>query len=86
MPKYVKAEQGPGKSVIYTDSDGKQWKFEGGTRPWRNQNPGNLVPGKITKRNGAIGSAGGIAVFPDYYAGHKALLDSLKNVSTKTRR
>ncbi len=77
--KYVKAEPGRGRSVIYTDSDGVKWKFTGGTRSWRNQNPGNLVPGKVSKRNGAIGSAGGFAVFPDYETGHRALLDSLKN-------
>lgn len=80
MAKYIKAEPGPGNSVIYTDIDGKQWKFEGGTRPWRNQNPGNLVPGKVSKRNGAIGAAGGFAVFPDYATGHQALIDSLQNV------
>ena len=79
MPKYVKAEPGPGISVIYTDTSGKQWKFDGGTRPWRNQNPGNLVTGKVSKRNGAIGKAGGFAIFPDYDIGHRALLDSLIN-------
>lgn len=79
MPRYVKAEEGSGRSVIYTDDKGKQWKFEGASRPWRNQNPGNLVPGKVSKRNGAIGTAGGFAIFPDYETGHRALLDSLKN-------
>ncbi len=80
MPKYVKAESGPGTSVIYTDSEGRRWKFVGGGRPWRNHNPGNLVPGKVSKRNGEIGKAGGFAVFPSYEIGHQALLDSLKNV------
>jgi len=80
MPKYIIAEAGPNNSVIYTDAEGKKWKFEGGSRPWRNQNPGNLVPGNVSKRNGAIGSAGGFAIFPDYETGHRALLDSLKNI------
>jgi hypothetical protein len=80
MPKYIKATEGPGLSVIYTDTKGKQWKFEGGSRPWRNQNPGNLVPGVVSKRNGAIGKAGKFAVFPDYETGHTALLDSLRNI------
>jgi hypothetical protein len=80
MAKYTKAEQGPANSVIYTDANGKKWKFEGGTRPWRNQNPGNLVPGNVSKRNGAIGIAGGFAIFPHYETGHRALLDSLRNV------
>lgn len=78
MSRYVKARPGPRNSVIYTDADGKEWVFSGGDRVWRNNNPGNLVPGKVSKRNGAIGSAGGFAVFPDYEAGHKALLDCLK--------
>ncbi len=77
MSKYVKAEPGPGRSVIYTDADGKRWKFGGGSRPWRNQNPGNLVVGNVSKRNGTIGKAGGFAAFPDYETGHGALLDSL---------
>lgn len=80
MPKYVKARQGPKNSVVYTDSDGNEWLFDGGNIPWRNQNPGDLVPGKISKRNGSIGSANGFAVFPDYKTGHAALLDSLKTV------
>src|ERR1700733_13544085 len=79
MPKYVKARQGPKKSVIYTDSDGNEWAFEGGNIPWRNQNPGDLVPGKVSRRNGSIGSANKFAVFPDYKTGHTALLDSLMN-------
>jgi hypothetical protein len=78
VAKYVKAKAGPKNSVIYTDADGKEWIFEGGNRPWRNQNPGDLVPGNVSKRNGAIGSAGGFAVFPNYDSGHAALLDSLK--------
>ena len=80
MPKYIKAKSGPKNSVIYTDSNRKQWIFEGGNRSWRNQNPGDLVPGRISKRNGAIGAAGGFAVFPGYESGHAALLDSLKTV------
>src|ERR1035441_2846701 len=80
MPKYVKARSGPKNSVIYTDEDGNEWIFEGGNIPWRNQNPGDLKPGKVSGRNGAIGSASGFAVFPDYNAGHAALLDLLKSV------
>jgi hypothetical protein len=29
MARYVKAEPGPGHSVIYTDTNGKLWKLEG---------------------------------------------------------
>lgn len=76
--KFISAEAGPGNSVIYTDSDGKRFKFSGGNRTWRNGNPGNLRPGAVSRRNGQIGVAGRFAVFPDYETGHAALLDSLK--------
>lgn len=76
---FIKAEQGPGSSVIYFDDKGKKWIVEGGTRTWRNQNPGNLVIGKVSLRNNPIGRAGGFAVFPDYQTGHKALIDLLLN-------
>lgn len=76
---FIKAEQGPGSSVIYYDDTGKRWIVEGGSRAWRNQNPGNMVIGKVSLRNNVIGKAGGFAVFPDYETGHKALIDLLIN-------
>ena len=79
MPRYIKAEPGPKNTVIYTDEDGNRVEFSGGDRTWRNQNPGNLVPGNVSRRNGQIGVAGGFAIFPNYETGHKALIDSLKS-------
>lgn len=76
---FIKAEQGPGSSVIYYDDKGKKWIVEKGTRTWRNQNPGNMVMGKVSLRNNPIGKAGGFAVFADYETGHKALIDLLLN-------
>lgn len=78
MSKYVKAEQGLKNSVIYTDATGKHFRFSSGTWAWRNNNPGNLHPGEVSKRNNQIGVAGKFAVFPDYETGHEALLDCLK--------
>lgn len=78
MSNFIKAEQGLKHSVIYTDKSGKYFRFSGGTWAWRNHNPGNVVPGKISKKNHQIGVAGGFAVFPDYKCGHKALLDALR--------
>jgi hypothetical protein len=77
--KYIKAEQGPGASVVYYDNKGKKWISEGGTRTWRNQNPGNMVVGDYSRKTGMIGRTGGFAVFPDYQTGHKALLILLIN-------
>ena len=78
MSQYVSARQGRKNTVIYTDDKGVEWSFSGGDRTWRNNNPGNLVPGSVSKRNGAIGVAGGFAVFSDYETGHQALLDCLR--------
>ncbi len=78
MSKYVNAKAGQRNSVIYTDTGGAEFSFEGGNRPWRNQNPGNVKQGKISKSNGSIGTAGGFAVFPDYQSGHNALIETLR--------
>ncbi|SDC28773.1 hypothetical protein [Acinetobacter boissieri] len=57
-----------------------------GARNWRNNNPGNIMGGKFAKSQGAIGSDGRFAIFPDYETGRKAkkkLLfdtDSYKNL------
>ena len=77
--RFVKAKEGPKKSVIYTNDDGESFIASSGDRNWRNNNPGNLKPGSVSRRNGQIGVAGGFAVFPDPETGHKALLDSLLN-------
>lgn len=79
MSRFIHAEGGENKTVIYTDESGRKYVFSGGTRPWRNNNPGNLVPGRISKRNGAIGRAGEFAVFPDPETGWRAMLDSLRS-------
>lgn len=44
----------------------------GGSRSWRNNNPGNLEYGKFAKRHGAIGTDGRFAIFPDEKTGHEA--------------
>jgi len=80
MAKYIKAESGSKNTVIYTDNEKNQFEYRGGSRTWRNNNPGNLVSATVSKRNGEIGKAGGFAVFPDYDSGHAALIDLLKNV------
>lgn len=78
MSRFIKAKEGPKRTVIYTDENGKNFEYSGGDPNWRTNNPGNLRPGKISKKNGEIGKALGFAVFPDYETGHIALLDCLK--------
>lgn len=77
-PIFIKAVPGPKNTVIYTDLNGREFEYSRGTRPWRNTNPGDISPGKISKRNGEIGVAGGFSVFPDYKHGHAAHIDCLK--------
>lgn len=78
MPHYIKAEPAPDHTVIYTDDTGKYFRFSGGSWAWRNHNPGNLVPGKISAQNNQIGRTKKFAIFPDYESGHSALIDCLK--------
>jgi len=44
----------------------------GGSRSWRNNNPGNLEYNDYTKKLGATGSDGRFAIFPDLELGTKA--------------
>jgi hypothetical protein len=68
-----------GKTRVYTREDGSQETRTGGSRSWRNNNPGNLNYGDFAKRMGAIGSDGRFAIFPTYEAGRKAKEDLIFN-------
>jgi hypothetical protein len=48
-----------------------------GTRAFRNNNSGNIVDGNFAQANGAIGTDGRFAVFPDAAAGFQALSNLL---------
>jgi hypothetical protein len=51
----------------------------GGTRSWRNANPGNLVDGDYARSAGAVGRDDkGFAIFPDDQTGWSALLGLLR--------
>ncbi len=65
--------------VVYTRSDGNKLIRSGGTRAWRNNNPGCLRYSDFTKHQGAIGEAGGFAVFPDEETGMRAISALLKS-------
>lgn len=83
MARYIHAEDGKGISVVYTDEFGEKYVFSGGTRTWRNHNPGNVRPGEVSKKHGAIGvtTTGGhgkFAVFSDIETGRRAMRDNLK--------
>lgn len=70
-----------GKDVIIHHPNGSVEKRVGGFRPWRNNNPGSIRSGKFADRHGAIGAAGGFAVFPDEKTGQTAQESLLKGPS-----
>lgn len=47
-------------------------KRMGGSRSWRNNNPGNIEYGPFARSMGATGTDGRFAVFPDYKSGRNA--------------
>ena len=80
---FVKAKQTGKQSVTYWNEDGSSVTHRGGNWTWRNQNPGNIGAGAWANRHGAIGKAGGFAVFPDYAAGRSAIFDLLQGPDFK---
>ena len=70
-----------GKSVVYNHSRGGCVQRKGGTRAWRNNNPGCIRYSPWTRDMGAIGEAGGFAVFPDEETGRCAITELLKTNS-----
>ncbi len=70
-----------GKDVIFVAADNTQYKHVGGTRAWRNNNPGNIRMSDFSRRAGAIGEAGGFAVFPDEQTGQRAVKKLLRGKS-----
>lgn len=69
--------------VVYTHANGGQVKRTGGTRAWRNNNPGCLRYSEFTVAQGAIGHAGGFAVFPDEATGMQAICALLQSDAYK---
>lgn len=83
---FISAKEGPPNAgeksytVQYFDEKGNLTIRSDGTKAWRNNNPGNMkYRGGFATRHGAIGSAGGMAVFPTEAIGRKALIDLLKS-------
>lgn len=79
-PSFVRVEVVNDLRIIYYREDGSNATYIGGQRNWRNNNPGNIGygNGKLVKSLGAIGQAGGFAVFPDYETGRRAIFSVLK--------
>lgn len=76
-PTYVSAFPGIGITRMYVGNDGNIYELSGGSRAWRNNNPGNLEYGKFARNHGAIGTDGRFAIFPDTATGFKAMASLL---------
>jgi len=61
-----------GSSGSQSSSGGSAPAGTGGSRSWRNNNPGNIEFGPFAKSMGATRSDGRFAIFPDYQTGRKA--------------
>ena len=68
-------------AVVYTSDDGRKVVRKGGSRSWRNNNPGNIRYTQFARDQGAIGTAGGFAVFPDVESGRDALASLLRGTT-----
>lgn len=64
--------------VLYKRSDGTCYVRSGGSRSWRNNNPGCIRYGEFSRKMGAIGQAGGFAIFPCEQTGMKAICALLR--------
>ncbi|HNY25684.1 MAG TPA: hypothetical protein PKJ33_04060 [Alphaproteobacteria bacterium] len=78
------ALQSSAYETFYLGTDGKEFKRVSGTIAWRNNNPGNIRYSKFAVRNGAIGQAGGFAVFPNEETGRAAIKSLLLDRSYNT--
>jgi uncharacterized membrane protein YgcG len=72
MPTVGNSQDGP-----YVQYDGSV--NAGGSRSWRDNNPGNIEAGPFADAHGAIGSDGRFAIFPDAGAGMQALVSLLSS-------
>lgn len=80
-PTYISAFPGIGTTRMYVGNDGNIYEASGGSRAWRNNNPGNLEDGKFARNNGAIGTDGRFAIFPDAEIGFNAMANLLSTSS-----
>lgn len=80
---YVSACDGENNAVVYTDDQGGEWTHTGGSRAWRNNNPGNIIKGSFCEGSGGIGGAGRFGVFPDHATGFAAIKKLLRTSTYK---
>ncbi len=64
---------GEGRTTVIVFTDGSEEVRTGGSRSWRNNNPGNMRQSSFAIRHGSLGEAGGFAVFSSPQTGWDAL-------------
>lgn len=79
--EFVHARSIAPKTILYTDADGRDEIREGGSRSWRNSNPGNIRKGDFSRNCGAIGDDGSFAIFPDETVGKAAIIALMKTAA-----
>lgn len=75
---HVAARAPSPRLVIYRDATGYETVREGGSRAWRNCNPGNLEKGSFAEEQGAIGADTTFAIFPSETVGRDAVVALLR--------
>lgn len=74
----ARIESGKGY-VIYVKKDGTKIKRSGGSKAWRNNNPGNIKRSVFASANGAVGDDGVFATFPNEEIGLQATIKLLRS-------
>ena len=59
---FVSAHKTATKTVLLVDNEGREFLRVGGSRSWRNFNPGNIRKGGFSNNHGAIGDDGSFAI------------------------
>ncbi len=85
---FVSARKSANKQITYIDAEGREVLRIGGSRSWRNFNPGNIRMGSFAEMSGSIGDDGAFAIFPDEPTGRDAIVgllqsNSYRNLSLK---
>lgn len=69
---------GEGRNTVIRYQNDTEEVRSGGTRTWRNNNPGAMRNYPFSERHGSLGDAGGYAVYPDVATGDAALVALLQ--------
>lgn len=80
LDKVIVTEESRTRVTIYRPDGSKETRING-SRAWRNNNPGNLRSGPFSTSQGAVGKAGGFAVFRSAAEGKRASIELLKTRS-----